>query len=662
MKRFRFFKLRLLTLLILILSGARPAVCQTDAGQVIAIGRNVLSMEDYMLAIHYFNQAIKAKPYLAEPYYLRGLAKLQLEDYAGAIADCSAAIERNKFLPEAYRLRGFARQSAGQDSLAVEDYDTGLEYNPQDRYFLFYKGIALTELKRFEKADSTLAALLRLYPQMDEGFTARARLNVLRGDTTAALADIERSIALSGGTTLQPWLLRADIEVKRADWSAALADMDQALRIRPEEADYYLNRAYIRYNNDDYFGAMADYNYTLELEPERTDALFNRGLLRYEVSDLDNAALDFAKVLEKDAANFHARYNLGLVNLERRRYREALSDFQTIAKRYPRFHPAYYAIGEAYRGMGNMRGAMTAIHQADEIVRAYTRNPEKNPLDRPTIQQGRANDRSGNGESEDEGAEEVMDRFNQLVVSSNAAEPQLAYNERIKGRVQDRNLDIDPEPAYMLTLSEAPESLQAATGWIRELEDFNSENVLGRPLKLAGAPGSTPEEYESLFAMEQRMEEGSRQSTRAADWFALGVVRSMLKDFEGARRALDRAIELYPDFTLAYLERGYATASDRNPEVHTFALADYDRALKINPRLGVVWHNKGNVYSSLSDWTSALDAYTKAVALDPNLGAAYYNRALVYLHLGNRQAAFADLRHAGELGVVPSYSLMKRMK
>ena len=59
---------------------AASSMAQIDAEQVINIGRNVLSMEDYMLSIQYFNQAIKAKPYLSEPYFLRAYAKLSLED------------------------------------------------------------------------------------------------------------------------------------------------------------------------------------------------------------------------------------------------------------------------------------------------------------------------------------------------------------------------------------------------------------------------------------------------------------------------------------------------------------------------------------------------------------------------------------------------------
>ena len=65
---------------------------QVNAEQVLTIGRNVLSMEDYMLSIQYFNQAIKAKPYLADPYLYRAIAKLNLDDYQGAEADCNKAI------------------------------------------------------------------------------------------------------------------------------------------------------------------------------------------------------------------------------------------------------------------------------------------------------------------------------------------------------------------------------------------------------------------------------------------------------------------------------------------------------------------------------------------------------------------------------------------
>lgn len=44
-----------------------------------------------------------------------------------------------------------------------------------------------------------------------------------------------------------------------------------------------------------------------------------------------------------------------------------------------------------------------------------------------------------------------------------------------------------------------------------------------------------------------------------------------------------------------------------------------------------------------------------------DLGEAYYNRGYLYLMLGNKDAGIADLSKAGELGIVPSYNLLKRM-
>lgn len=82
---------------------------------------------------------------------------------------------------------------------------------------------------------------------------------------------------------------------------------------------------------------------------------------------------------------------MGLINLERRKYREAINNFKVIMNRYPRFHMAYYATAEAYRLMGDMRNALMTMKQADDLVRAYVHNPKGNPLDRPTIQAGTAN-------------------------------------------------------------------------------------------------------------------------------------------------------------------------------------------------------------------------------------------------------------------------------
>ena len=101
---------------------------QVNTDRVMAIGRNALYFEDYVLSIQYFNQVIKAKPWLAEPYFYRAVAKLNLDDFKGAEEDCSLSLARNPFLAQAYYARGIARQSLEMYDEAIEDYNKGL-YN-----------------------------------------------------------------------------------------------------------------------------------------------------------------------------------------------------------------------------------------------------------------------------------------------------------------------------------------------------------------------------------------------------------------------------------------------------------------------------------------------------------------------------------------------------
>lgn len=656
------------TLKRIILSLAMVLICvplraQVNAEQVLAIGRNVLSMEDYMLAIQYFNLAIKAKPYLDEPYFYRALAKLQLEDYKGAEQDCGLAMERNKFRTETYRLRGFARQSQGLDSLAVTDYLAGLKYNPRDKYMLYFKGVAETELKRFADADTTFRQLLAVYPGFEDGNAAYGRMEALRGDTVAAYSHLAKAIT-KNNVSVQPYLLRAELLSKQGKWDLALEDMNSALTLRPREGDLYLNRGYVRYNMDDFFGAMSDYNYALELEPHNQAALFNRALLRYEVRDLDRSAADLQAVLDMNPNNFHAQFNLGLVNLQRKQPRKALESFKQIVRRYPRYHNAYYAMAEAYRDLGDMRQAMQMFHQGDELVRKYVTNPTANPLDRPAIQSGFSNDNSQGDMDSEADENEVMDRFNRLVTVSAAEEPALTYDEKIKGRVQDRDLNVTPVPAYSLSYISSGKTLDERPVYFKEMDDFNNRGWTVRRMYLrAASPTPSSEEgAEDLFNLATMLEKrvASLKPT-AADYLSLGITRMALKDYEAAITAFDRALAINPNMATAYVGRAYSRSILDDRQI-LLALSDYDGALKIDPHLAFVWYNKGILYYNASDFTAAIECFNKALALDPSMGGALYNRGLTYLRLGNRRLAFNDLSKAGELGILPSYNLLKRMK
>ena len=645
--------------------GSRTAHAQVNAEQVTAIGRNVLTLDDYMLAIHYFNLAIKAKDYLAEPYYLRALAKMKLDDFRGAEADCTTAIARSKFMTEAYKLRGFVRQQMGLDSLAIEDYEYGLKQNPTDREFLFYKAISEINLKKYERADSTLGRLIAGNPRFYEAVTARAQLRFENGDTVGALADIDRSLAISKAQEY-PYALKAQIYADREDWPDAIEALNEVVRLYPDRPDLYINRAFLKYRNDDYFGAMNDYNETLHIDPYNSAALFNRGLLRFEVMELDGAAEDFSKVLDLDSSNFHALYNRALVYLSARNYDKAAADLRAIIDRYPRFYPAYYAMAQCMHEKGDEKGAVKNMLIADDIVRRYVENPEKNPLDRPTID-AVANNR-GHEKLEDESEEEMMNRFNQLVTANvESAQGALSFNDKYKGRVQDRETSLAPEPLFHLSLEAPEESLKAVGNYFRELGELNSHNYIGETIYLKEDTKPLDQtEIDRAFELVERYTAAlSVGKPRAIDYIARGILYSMLRNYESSLADFNKALELMPDYSVALMGKGYASAmllhSDK--DARPSAVIDiYDKALGQNPMLVYAWFNKGNIYYDSADYGMAEYCFRKSVDMNPDLGQAYYNLGLAQMQQGKRNEAFASFSKAGELGVLQGYRVMKSLR
>ena len=658
---------------------------QTNAEQVLTIGRNVLSMDDYLLAIQYFNLAIKAKPYLSEPYFYRAIAKLYLDDLKGAEEDCTLSIERNAFKPETYKVRGIVRQQMGLDSLAIIDYETGLKYNPSDKYFLFYKGLALTDLNKYSEADTVLSEVISRFPTFEEGYEARGRLNMLNGDTIAAVEDINKALSISQ-SRINPYLMLAEIEWNRKNWDRASEAISEAIKLKPENPDLYVNRAFIRYNSDNFFGAMQDYNYALELDPENIQATFNRGLLRYEVKDLERAEADFSRVLELDPGNFYALYNRGLVRLESNKNKEALEDFKAISEKYPRFYPVYYAIGEAYRNMGNMREAMASVHHADELVEKYVENPDKFTLDRPAIAASKSNSVNHN-EQEEEDPKEFLEKFNRLMTVSHSSQAEnLTYNERIKGRVQDRDVTIEPIGMFSFSFMEPSKSLNPFSNSFKELDDINRLNLVRNKIYITSdeKSGANAEEYQKLFALADDLGlKVSNRSTRPIDYFAYGIALSSLKNYEEALNNFEKAVSLDPRFAMAFIasavtryEEAVADlkkSQSENPESSMLeaklystmlqeAVNDLDKALNLNPGLTVAWFDKGNIYLASGDYAEAIRCFDRAINLDPDLGQGYFNRGLAYMHSGNKEQSFADLSKAGELGVLQSYNILKRMQ
>ncbi|MCM1483183.1 MAG: tetratricopeptide repeat protein [Muribaculaceae bacterium] len=675
-------------IIIFTLIASLSAQAQINTDQVLRIGRNALYFEDYVLSIQYFNQIIAAKPYLAQPYFYRALAKFNLEDFQGAEDDASTAIEHNPFITDAYELRGVARQNMGKHKEAVEDYDKVLSMLPENRGVLYNKALALVETEQWDDAGKAFSDLLERYPRFDGGYLGRARMLLAKNDTVSALDDVTKALELNKNS-VNGYVMRADINMTaKNNYQDALNDMDEAIRLQPKVAGFFINRAYLRYKLDDYFGAMSDYDYAIQLEPDNFVAHFNRAMLCAEVKDFDKALADYNYVLKIHPDEYRTLYNRALIYRERGEYDKALADINTVLAEFPTLAAAYFLRFDIKRAKGDRsadsdyKQSLALAKQRIKVKGKHGAGETDDLFGTPTVSDGVS---SPDDDSDSEPQEVVAARFTSLLTMSDNSKLESEYsNKSIRGKVQDRNMSVEIEPMFTLTYYMAPTELKPSSDFMREIEDINRTRMLRYVLQVTNhEPTMSDEEsirshFESIDYYNSYL---STHKPRAIDYFGRGMDHMTVHNFKNAIADFTKASELAPDFTLAFFMRAIASYRDlmsreasladapvataslhgSDKAMMTSIIADFDHALELSPTLAVVHFNKGVIYMEMQDITSAINAFNQAIELRPGFGEAYYNRGYAYLKLGNRKAGMEDLSKAGELGIVPSYSVLKRM-
>ncbi len=80
------------------------------------------------------------------------------------------------------------------------------------------------------------------------------------------------------------------------------------------------------------------------------------------------------------------------------------------------------------------------------------------------------------------------------------------------------------------------------------------------------------------------------------------------------------------------------------------AIAQFTKAIELDPNLAEAYFNRGNTYAILLDLQRAVEDYSEAIRLDAQNVLAYANRARAYTMLSRDQEAEQDFEKAVELG------------
>jgi len=79
---------------------------------------------------------------------------------------------------------------------------------------------------------------------------------------------------------------------------------------------------------------------------------------------------------------------------------------------------------------------------------------------------------------------------------------------------------------------------------------------------------------------------------------------------------------------------------------HNQAIADFTKALMINPNDATAYNKRGNAYAAKGQYDQAIADYDKALAINPNYAERYVNRGMAYAAKGKKDQAMTDYTKA----------------
>jgi len=131
--------------------------------------------------------------------------------------------------------------------------------------------------------------------------------------------------------------------------------------------------------------------------------------------------------------------------------------------------------------------------------------------------------------------------------------------------------------------------------------------------------------------------------TTAREYCNRGVARQNKGDLDGALADYSRAIELNPHDATAYNDRGLVKVAKGDLDG---ALADYNRALELTPRNFEIHGNRAAARQKKGDLDGALTEYTVAIKLWYHYATGYRSRAKIKIAKHDLDGAIEDCNQA----------------
>ena len=120
-----------------------------------------------------------------------------------------------------------------------------------------------------------------------------------------------------------------------------------------------------------------------------------------------------------------------------------------------------------------------------------------------------------------------------------------------------------------------------------------------------------------------------------------------------------KAIEINPKYAPVFNNRGFAHIGKGE---YDQAISDFNKAIEINPKFAMAYNNRGYAYGVKGEYDQAISDSNKAIELNPRDAMAYNIRAVAYFFKREFEKSWDDVYKAQNLGYPVRPEFLKALR
>lgn len=462
---------------------------------------------------------------------------------------------------------------------------------------------------------------------------------------------------------------------RKREYAKAVADFNEALKVKPNLGEAYLERAGANAGLGKFQEALADYTTAEQKGANRSEVIKFRGSMYFQMKDYDKAIADWKAYI---AAVPNAKgseaiyYNIGLAYLEKKQYPQAVEAFTNALKAKPDYAAAFSGRAEAYLGQmpkdfakaaADAEAALKAdpsdeysVNFAAEAYEGLNQNDKLDALVAKYPNNVALLAKSATGDLKAGRFKPAIDKFtkflskepNNAPAQTNLAAAYLGDKQYANAiRAYDGVIKLDAKNAvayhnrgvanYYL---DKPDAAIADFDQAIKLDPKYYEAYVNKSLaasKLASAPGAKKESFQLVVdaatAAITIKDTPEVRYRRGAAYYNMEQYQKAIPDLEAYQKSKPSDPEVSGLLAVCYEKTG---------NIDT-AIAKLKEAIVKSPKDPINYLDLGRLYMSAKKYQEAIEPLTQAITLKPTDVDAKYNRGLAQFNLKNWTGAKTDM-------------------